>query len=69
LDKISNEELQGVMENIQKTARGLIEKIDLELEKRKNLEPKKSKLQTEIQEAKKEQKELLKKHEEKQKKK
>ncbi|MCB6853033.1 ArdC family protein [Lactococcus lactis] len=69
LDKISNEELQGVMENIQKTARGLIEKIDLELEKRKNLEPTKSKLQTEIQEAKKEQKELLKKHEEKQKKK
>lgn len=69
LDKISNEELQGVMENIQKTARGLIEKIDLELEKRKNLEPKKSKLQTEIQEAKKEQKELLKKHEETQKKK
>ena len=57
------------MENIQKTARGLIEKIDLELEKRKNLEPKKSKLQIEIQEAKKEQKELLKKHEEKQKKK
>lgn len=69
LDKISNEELQGVMENIQKTARGLIEKIDLELEKRKNLEPTKSKLQTEIQEAKKEQKELLKKHEEKRKKK
>lgn len=37
LDKISNEELQGVMENIQKTARGLIEKIDLELEKKKIL--------------------------------
>ncbi|HGI5499911.1 TPA: ImmA/IrrE family metallo-endopeptidase, partial [Streptococcus pyogenes] len=69
LDKISNEELQGVMENIQKTAREIIEKIDLELEKRKNIEPTKSKLQTEIQEAKKEQKELLKKHEEKQKKK
>ncbi|NLS48345.1 ArdC-like ssDNA-binding domain-containing protein, partial [Lactococcus lactis] len=47
LDKISNEELQGVMENIQKTAREIIEKIDLELEKRKNLEPTKSKLQTE----------------------
>ncbi|HAP3995118.1 LtrC-like protein [Lactococcus lactis subsp. lactis] len=69
LDKISNEELQGVMENIQKTAREIIEKIDLELEKRKNIEPTKSKIQTEIQEAKKEQKELLKKHEEKQKKK
>lgn len=54
LDKISNEELQGVMENIQKTAREIIEKIDLELEKRKNLEPTKSKLQIEIQEAKKE---------------
>ena len=61
LDKMSNEELQAVMENIQKTAKALIEKIDLELSKRKSIEPKKTVLQTEIEKAKENQNDLLKK--------
>ncbi len=40
------------MENIQKTANTLIEKIDIELDKRKSIEPKKTTLQNEIEKAK-----------------
>lgn len=61
LEKISSEDLQNVMENIQKTAKELIEKIDVELDKRKNIEPKKTLLQTEIEKAKNTQKSLSKK--------
>lgn len=64
LDKISNEELQGVMENIQKTAKALIVKIDKELEKRKEIEPRKTVLQSEIKKAQEKQKELIKKQQE-----
>lgn len=64
LDKISNEELQGVMENIQKTAKALIVKIDKELEKRKEIDPKKTMLKAEIEKAKEKQKELIKKQQE-----
>lgn len=64
LDKISSEELQTVMENIQKTANTLIEKIDIELDKRKSIEPKKTTLQNEIEKAKSKQEDLLKKQQE-----
>ena len=60
LDKISSEDLYDVMENVQAAAKELIESIDSELNKQKEVQMKKTTLQSEIELAKEKQSDLQK---------
>ncbi|MGC3051171.1 hypothetical protein ACPTKJ_15095, partial [Enterococcus faecalis] len=65
LDKISSEDLYGVIEKVQAAAKELIESIDLELKKQKEVQMKKTTLQSEIELAKEKHSDLQKKLREK----